>query len=174
MQLAPEPRGHWSGHLSIAFAEVVAALALIAAAGTASCTGWVRLILPLVIVGLLLGARGDLQVAESIWKTDLGDERVSPSIAIDPAGFVTGHDRAESGQLIAWVGSIAYVGVVGLRRKVRPRTAVIGLLFAIAPPWILGGVGALFVTLRSAADQRHGEPGRQANVSGSSALRRAM
>lgn len=153
-QLLPEPRGHWSGHAMTAFLQLGVGAAIVATGVLSRRVGVVLLLAALVLVGLGIAAKGNWAVAESIWKTSHGDTSVSAAVALDPAGYTSGHDAAGTGELITWVAGIAFVVLVGATRKVQPRTAVIGCLLAILPPWMFGGVGAWFVLAHVAVERR--------------------
>jgi hypothetical protein len=153
-QLLPEPRGHWSGHAMSAFNQLTTGVALVIVCGLVRRFGVTLLLAGVLVVGLAVAASGDWQVAESLWKTSYGDEQVSESVALDPAAFESGHDTSESGQAVVWVSGIAFVVLVGLSKKVPARTAVIGGVLAVLPPWMFGGVGAVFVVARAAVLQR--------------------
>lgn len=152
-QLLPEPRGHWSGHAMTAFAQLSVAVALLVTCGLARRFGVVLLLAAVVVVGLAVAASGNWRVAESLWETSYGDEAVGEAVALDPSAFTSGHDGAETGEMIAWVSGIAVVVLAGLLRKIPARTAIIGGLLAILPPWMFGGIGALFVVSRAVVFQ---------------------
>ncbi|MEA2703043.1 MAG: hypothetical protein QOD63_988 [Actinomycetota bacterium] len=156
-QLLPEPRGHWSGHAMTAFVQLSVGVALLATCGLARRLGIVLLLAGVVVIGLAIAASGNWRVAESLWKTSYGDEAVGESVALDPSAFTSGHDIAETGEMIAWISGIAFVVLAGLLKKVPARTAFIGGLLAILPPWMFGGIGALFVVARAAAFHLRGE-----------------
>ena len=156
-QLLPEPRGHWSGHAMTALAQVSVGVALLATCGLARRCGAVLLVAGVVVIGLAIAASGNWRVAESLWKTSYGDQAVGESVALDPSAFTSGHDTAETGEMIAWISGIAFVVLAGVLKKVPARTAFIGGLLAILPPWMFGGIGALFVVARAAVFQRRSE-----------------
>ena len=156
-QLLPEPRGHWSGHAMTAFAQLSVGVALVATSGLARRCGLVLLLAGVVVIGLAIAGSGNWRVAESLWKTSYGDEAVRESVALDPAAFTSGHDTAGTGEMLAWISGVAFVVLAGLLKKVPARTASIGGLLAILPPWMFGGIGALFVVARAAVLHRRGE-----------------
>ena len=152
-QLLPDPRGHWSGHAMTAFLQLGVGVAIVATAVLARRVGVVLLLAAVVLIGLGIAAKGNWAVAESIWKTSYGDTTVSAAVALDPSGYTSGHNDAGTGEMIAWVSGIGFVALVGVTKKVRPRTAVVGGLLAILPPWMFGGVGAWFVLAHVAVDR---------------------
>lgn len=156
-QLLPDPRGHWSGHAMTAFMQLSVGAALLVAGGLVRRFGLTLLLAGVVVVGLAIAASGNWRVAESLWKTSYGDEAVGESVALDPVAFTSGHDTASTGETTAWVAGIGFVVLAGVLKKVPARTAAIGGLLAILPPWIFGGVGALFVIARAAVFQRRAE-----------------
>jgi hypothetical protein len=156
-QLLPDPRGHWSGHAMTAFVQLSVGIALVVMCGLVRRFGVALLLAAVVVVGLAIAASGNWQVAESLWKTSYGDEVVGESVALDPSAFTSGHDTASTGEMTAWVAGIAFVVLAGVLKKVPARTALIGGFLAILPPWMFGGIGALFVVTRAAVFQRRGE-----------------
>lgn len=153
-QMLPDPRGHWSGHAMTAFTQLSVAVTLLVVGGLVRRFG-ISLLLPgVVVVGLVVASSGNWRVAGSLWKTNYGDEEVGESVALDPAGFTSGHDTAGTGETTAWVAGITFVVVAGLTRRVPTRTAALGGVLAILPPWMFGGVGVLFVLVRAAVIQR--------------------
>jgi hypothetical protein len=156
-QLLPEPRGHWSGHAMTAFVQLSVGVALLVAGGLVRRFGAALLLAGVVVIGLAIAASGNWRVAESLWKTSYGDEVVGESVALDPSAFTSGHDTASTGEMTAWAAGIAFVLLAGVLKKVPARTALIGGFLAILPPWMFGGIGALFVVARAAVFQRRGE-----------------
>lgn len=153
-QFVPRPRGHWSGHLMSVSNSLGVTIGLLLVAMVASRAGWARLLLVPLAVGLLVGAAGNWRVATSIWATPYGDDDVRASLADDPGAFESGHDLAGRGDSIVYVSGIAFVAAVGITRRPRRSTLVGASVLAIMPPWILGGVGALFLLSRCAVEQR--------------------
>ncbi len=153
-QFAPRPRGHWSTHLLSVYGSVAVAIGLLAAALVASRAGWARLLLVPLVVGLLVAAAGNWRVATSIWTTPYGDDDVRASLAEDPEAFESGHDLVSRSDPIVYVSGLAFVAAVGISRRSRRSTVAVATVLAIMPPWILGGVGALFLASRCAVEQR--------------------
>jgi hypothetical protein len=153
-QFAPRPRGHWSGHLLAVYGSVAVTIGLLLVAIIASRAGWARLLLVPLAVGLLVAAAGNWRVATSIWATPYGDDDVRASLADDPEAFESGHDLASRSDPIVYVSGIAFVAAVGITRRPRRPTLAVASVLAIMPPWILGGVGALFLLSRCAVEQR--------------------
>ncbi len=156
-QLLPDPRGHWSGHAMTAFLQLSVAVALVVACGLVRRFGVALALVGVVVIGLGIAASGNWRVAESLWKTSYGDAEVGESVALDPAAFTSGHDTASTGETTIWVAGIAFVVLAGALKKVPARTALIGGLLAILPPWMFGGIGPLFVLTRAAVLQRRRE-----------------
>lgn len=156
-QLLPEPRGHWSGHAMTAFLQLSVGVALIVMCGLVRRFGVALLLAGVVVIGLAIAASGSWRVAESLWKTSYGDEAVGESVALDPSAFTSGHDTASTGETIAWTSGIAFVVLAGVLKKVPARTALVGGLLAVLPPWMFGGLGALFVVARAAVFQRRAD-----------------
>jgi hypothetical protein len=155
-QLLPDPRGHWSGHAMTAFVQLSVAVAIVVGSGLTRRFGVALLLVGVVVVGLVIAASGNWRVAESLWKTSYGDAAVGESVALDPSGFTSGHDTAATGEAIAWTSGIAFVLLSGVLKRVPARTAGIGAVLAVLPPWMFGGVGALFVVARAAVLRRRG------------------
>lgn len=156
-QLLPAPRGHWSGHAMTAFLQLSVAVALVVACGVVRRFGIALVLVGVVVLGLGIAASGSWRVAESLWKTSYGDADVGESVALDPTAFTSGHDTSSTGQTTVWVAGITFVVLAGALKKVPARTALIGGLLAILPPWMFGGIGPLFVLTRAAVVQRRRE-----------------
>jgi hypothetical protein len=150
--LAPEPRGHWTGHLSAATIDIGMIVVVVVGAALA----WrylggvvVKLLagaaLATVLVGLIIEAVGNLRVARSIWRTVWGDDEVGQ---FGPAfsGFDSGHDLAASGDLVVVLGGVAFALVLGFSRRVGVLAAGAGVIFSfIPPPFIIPACGVVFV-----------------------------
>jgi hypothetical protein len=148
--LAPDPHGHWNEHLWGAYlggAQLVLLVVLAAVRGartrrTARRPTSVLLLLALgvIAVGIVLEIVGNHQVAQSIWRTSgnpgFGD------------GYVEGHDRAETGDLLVVVGGVVFAFTIGLARKVPLAIAGVALMMvAIPPPWVWPAAGVLMLLL---------------------------
>lgn len=150
--LAPEPHGHWTGHLSAATIDIGMIVVVVVGAALA----WrylggavVKLLagaaLATVLVGLVNEAVGNLRVARSIWRTVWGDDEVGQ---FGPAfsGFDSGHDLAASGDLVVVLGGVAFALVLGFSRRVGVLAAGAGVIFSfIPPPFIIPACGVVFV-----------------------------
>lgn len=141
--LAPDPHGHWTEHLvpvGLKSVQLILLIVLIV------MLGWRKLGVPLLIsfvvvaIGIVYQVIGDLQVAESIWRTT-GD----PGFGI---GYDNGHDTTAFGDLIVVVGGFAFAVTAGATRRVRAKFAVIAVVMVIIPPpffWPAAGVLMLVV-----------------------------
>ena len=106
---APDPHGHWSEHLWGAYLDgaqlvLLGVLAAMLGARQRRSTGrfvsvLLLISLAVVAVGIIFEVIGNYQVAESIWQT-----RGNPGFG---DGYVEGHDRAETGDLLVIVGGAA-------------------------------------------------------------------
>jgi hypothetical protein len=165
---APDPHGHWSDHLGGVAVDWSGAAVLVVGAGLARRRlGWTVLILPVVVVGLMIAGTGDRRVANSIWKVP--GENTSSFQADDPADYVSGHDLDEQGGRVMQIAGLIFVLAVGVTGRVRGRAAMVGALFAIAPPWLMGGFGAWWITARAASEElREAERGRASSLHGES------
>ena len=112
---------------------------------------------------------GDRRVANSIWK--LPGEDTSSFQADDPADYVSGHDLDEQGGQLMLIAGLIFVLAVGVTGRVRGRAAIVAILFALAPPWLLGGLRAWWITARAPSEElRAAEPGRVSSLHGDSQL----
>lgn len=140
---APEPHGHWTEHLtgvgmkSVQFVLLVVLLTIL---------GWQKLGVLLwiacavIAIGIVNQVIGDYQVAHSIWRT-----------SDDPgfgSGYVSGHDKGESGVLLVIIGGLAFAIIAGMKRKVSIKFAVLAVVMVFIPPpffWPAAGVLMLVV-----------------------------
>ena len=165
--LAPDPHGHWTEHLWGAYlggAQLVLLVVLAAVLGahtwrTARRPAAVLLLLALgvIAVGIVDEIVGNYQVAQSIWRTSgnpgFGD------------GYVEGHDRAETGDLLVVVGGVLFAFTVGLARRVPLAIAGVALVMVvIPPPWVWPAAGVLMLLLYGLTvdTDRHRSPVRLA------------
>jgi hypothetical protein len=150
IMLAPDPHGHWSEHLWGAYLDGAQLLLLVVLAAVLADRKWrsmgrivsVLLLISLAVVGagIVLEVLGNHQVAESIWQTSgnpgFGD------------GYVEGHDRAETGDLLVVVGGAAFAFIAGISRRVPAGVAGLALVMVIVPPpFVWPAVGVLFLLL---------------------------
>lgn len=148
--LAPDPHGHWTEHLWGAYlggAQLVLLVVLTAVLGARTWRGQRRpaavlllLALGVIAVGIVYEIVGNYQVAQSIWRTSgnpgFGD------------GYVEGHYRAETGDLLVVVGGVVFAFTVGLARRVPLAIAGMALVMVvIPPPWIWPAAGVLMLLL---------------------------
>ena len=140
--LAPEPHGHWSEHLTsfgLDTTQLVLLLVLV------SMLGWrtrrmLLIAFAVVIIGIVLQALGNCQVATSIWRTT-----GAPGFG---AGYAAGHDREELGTLLVIVGGLSYALLAGVGRRVPAWLAVIAaVMVIIPPPFLWPAVGVLVLAL---------------------------
>jgi hypothetical protein len=140
--LAPDPHGHWSEHLSAAYFGVSQLVLVVVLAGLLSRRSLSILLLAalgVIAAGITFQVIGNFQVANSIWAT-----RDDPGFG---DGYVQGHDRAETGDLLVIFGGAAVAFVAGFTRRVPLKVAVLALFMVIIPPWIWPGAGALMLLL---------------------------
>ncbi|HUR84214.1 MAG TPA: hypothetical protein VMY78_02625 [Solirubrobacteraceae bacterium] len=64
----------------------------------------------LVASGIVVQVIGDAQVAESIWRTPGNPKR--------GAGYESGHETSELGDLLAFAGGLAFAIAAGIARRV--------------------------------------------------------
>jgi hypothetical protein len=150
--LAPEPRGHWTGHLTNA--RIDAAMLTVVVAGAA--LAWRRLgqrlalllaivALAVVTVGLVVEVIGNLRVAHSIWRTPYGDEEGN-RIGSQFNGYDSGHDLQSKGDLVVLVGGMAFAVVLGASKRVGEWVMIAGIVLSIIPPpFIIPACGVVFL-----------------------------
>jgi hypothetical protein len=142
-QLAPDPHGHWSDHLSSAglkSAQLVLLLVLVTMLGWRTLSALLLISFAVVESGIALQVIGDYQVADSIWRTSgnpgFGD------------GYTEGHDRSELGDLLVSVGGLAFAITAGIAQRVPGTLAVVaGVMVIIPPPWVWPAAGVLVLIL---------------------------
>lgn len=148
--LAPDPHGHWTGHLSSAYLGIAQFVLLVALAAVLGARSWrslprvVSAALLLSVVAIAVGIAyqvvGNVQVARSIWGT-----RGDPGFG---DGYAEGHDRAATGDLLVVIGGVAFACVVGITRRVPRWVAGVALLMVVVPPpWAWPAAGVLLVLL---------------------------
>ncbi len=148
--LAPGPHGHWSEHLSAVGLKSVQLLLLL---GLLALLGWRRLSVPLLIAfgvvasGILVQVVGDAQVAESIWRTSGNPER--------GAGYESGHETGELGDLIVFAGGLAFAIAAGIARRVPLKLAIAAAVLTIfPPPFFWPAVGVLVLLFHGLTSER--------------------
>jgi hypothetical protein len=151
-RLAPQPHGHWSGHLANVTIEV--GMLVVVLVGTA--LAWPRLgqwlsrllvaaTLAIVVTGLLVEIVGNMRVSHVIWQTPYGDDSVA-AYASGLPGYESGHTLAGDGDLLVLVGGIAFAIVLGVSRRVGPGAAIAGVVLSvIPPPFIIPAFGVAFL-----------------------------
>jgi hypothetical protein len=158
--LLPPPAAHWSDHLLSAAAAggCVAAIA----AGTYLVRKRLTLAPILILGGLTAGLGleviGNVVAARSIWRQPWGDEEVS-DLAQSLQGFELGHDLAGWGDSLVVASGLGLAVYAGARRWVSTGPAFLGGVLAFFPPWVLPGVGAVFLLAWTAVQQRRSPAG---------------
>jgi hypothetical protein len=152
--LAPDPHGHWSGHLWLAYLDAAQLVLLVVMATlVAAMLGWrtfsvlLMLAVAVIAVGIIFQVIGNYQVAESIWATS-----GNPGFG---EGYNEGHDRAASGDFLVVFGGATFALIVGAARRVPVKIAGFALVMVIIPPpfvWPAAGVLMLMLYGLVAAD----------------------
>lgn len=148
--LAPDPHGHWSEHLWGAYLDgaQLVLLVVLAAMLAARCGRSMGRVVPVLLlgalivtaVGILYELVGNYQVAQSIWRT-----RGDPGFG---DGYVQGHDRAETGDLLVILGGAAFAFIVAIARRVPLMIAGLALaMVIIPPPFVWPALGVLMLLL---------------------------
>lgn len=138
VQLAPEPHGHWTEHLSsvgLKATQLVVLLLLVALLGWRTLRLMPLISFSVLACGILIQVLGDYQVAQSIWGTT-GD----PGFGV---GYEKGHQLTGLGDLFVVGGGITYAILAGVTRRVPAWTAMVAAALAIIPPpflWPAAGV----------------------------------
>jgi hypothetical protein len=150
--LAPQPHGHWTGHLTNATIDV--GMLVVVLVGTA--LAWPRLgqwlirllvaaTLAIVVTGLLVEIVGNMRVSHVIWQTPYGDDSVN-AYASGLPGYDSGHTLEGDGDQLVLVGGIAFAIVLGVSRRVGPGAAIAGVVLSvIPPPFIIPAFGVAFL-----------------------------
>jgi hypothetical protein len=141
--LAPDPHGHWSEHLSgagLKGAQLALLLVLLTMLGWRTLSVALLLAFAVTATGMLAQVLGDVQVADSIWRTS-GDPGSGD-------GYEEGHDTSGLGDLLVFLGGIAFAIVAGVTRRVPVKLAVLAaVLTIIPPPFFWPAVGVLVLVL---------------------------
>jgi hypothetical protein len=149
--LAPEPHGHWSGHLGNAAVDIGVIVTVVVGAAFA----WhhfghlvVKLLasgaLATVVAGLVIATAGNLRVARSIWRTPYGDDEVG-QFGSAFAGFDSGHTIVGNGETLVVLGGVAFALVLGFSRRVGVVAALAGVVLSFIPPWLIPACGVVFL-----------------------------
>ena len=159
--LAPDPHGHWSEHLWLAYFDVAQLVVLVGLAsliGARTLSVLLLISLAVVAVGIMFEVIGNFQVADSIWAT-----RGNPGSG---DGYAQGHDRAATGDQFVIVGGLAFAFVAGLTRRVPFKVAGLALLMVVIPPWLWPATGVLMLLLYGLRSEAGFErrPARQART----------
>lgn len=142
-QLAPEPHGHWTEHLSgaaLKTAQLVLLLLLVSMLGWRTLRVLLLISFAVVAIGIVMQVLGDYQVAGSIWRTT-GNPGVGN-------GYAEGHDRSGLGDMLVLVGGLAFAIGAGVGRLVPAWLAVVAAVMVIIPPpffWPAAGVLVLLL-----------------------------
>ena len=140
---APKPHGHWTEHLSGATLKgtmLVLLIVLVTLLGRRTLSAVMALAFAVVGAGIVLQVTGDVQVADSIWRTSGNPET--------GAGYERGHDNAELGDLIVLVGGLVFVIAAAIARRVPLKVAIAGaLLMIFPPPFFWPAVGVLVLLM---------------------------
>ena len=158
--LLPPPAAHWSDHLLSAAAAggCVAAIAVGAYLVRRRLTVAPILILGGLTAGLVLQVIGNVAVARSIWRQPWGDDEVA-DLARSLYAFEQGHDLAGLGDSLVVVSGLALAVYAGARLWVAAGPAFLGGVLAFFPPWVLPGVGVVFLLAWTAVQQRRSSAG---------------
>lgn len=140
---APKPHGHWTEHLSGATLKgtmLVLLLVLVTMLGWRTLSVVLLLAFAVMGAGIVLQVTGDVQVADSIWRT-AGDPETG-------TGYERGHDNSAFGDLVVSVGGLAFVIAAGIARRVSLKVAIAGaLLMIFPPPFFWPAVGVLVLLM---------------------------
>ena len=148
--IAPQPHGHWTGHLTNATIDA----GMLAVVLVGAVLAWPRLsqrlirlfvaaTLAIVIFGLIIELVGNLRVSHVIWQTPYGDDSVD-AYASGLPGYNSGHALQEKGDLLVLVGGITFAVVLAGSRIVGPGTLIAGVVLSvIPPPFIIPAFGVM-------------------------------
>jgi len=140
---APEPKGHWTEHLTgvgLKSAQLILLLVLTTLFGWRKLGPLLLLTFVAVAIGIGLQIVGDYQVADSIWRTS-GNPGFGP-------GYVEGHDRSGLGDLFVMFGGLAFAVLAGAMRTVPVWLALLAaVMIVIPPPYFWPAAGVLVVLL---------------------------
>lgn len=148
--VAPNPRGHWTEHLSggtLKSTQLLLLVGLVAILGCHGASARGRTLSPLLLIalavigiGIVFQVFGDFQVADSIWRTS-GDPGFGD-------GYDQGHDNSAFGDLIVIVGGLAFVVIAAISHRVSIWLAIVAaVLMIIPPPFFWPAVGVMMLVL---------------------------
>lgn len=144
-QLAPDPHGHWTEHLSsvaLKTAQLVLLIILIAMLGWRTLRPVLLVTFGIVAIGIVYQVIGDHQVASSIWRTS-----GNPEFGV---GYDEGHETSGFGDLLVLAGGFLFAVVAGLGRRVSARVALAAVVMVvIPPPFLWPAAGVLVLVLHS-------------------------
>jgi hypothetical protein len=150
--IAPQPHGHWTGHLTNA--TIDAGMLVVVLVGAALAwprlgQGRMRLLtavaLAIVVIGLIVEIVGNMRVFHVIWQTTYGDDSVG-TYASGLPGFESGHTLQGNGDLLVLVGGIAFAILLGVSRRVGQGAVIAGVVLSvIPPPFIIPAFGVAFL-----------------------------
>jgi hypothetical protein len=150
--MAPQPHGHWTGHLTNA--TIDAGMLVVVLVGAALAwprlgQGRMRLLaavaLAIVVIGLIVEIVGNMRVSHVIWQTPYGDDSVG-AYASGLPGYESGHTLQGNGDLLVLVGGIAFAIVLGVSRRVGQGAVIAGVVLSvIPPPFIIPAFGVAFL-----------------------------
>ncbi len=153
--IAPQPHGHWTGHLTNATIEAGMLVVVLVGAALAWPRLGQRLIrlltavtLAIVVIGLFVEIVGNMRVAHVIWQTPYGDDSVVAYASSLPgySSYNSGHALESNGDGLVLVGGIAFAVVLGISRRVGPGAAIAGVVLSIIPPpFIIPAFGVAFL-----------------------------
>ena len=142
----PGPAGHWSSHLSsAAVAGGVASVIVIGTIVARKRLPWTAVVsLAVVGAGLVAELAGNVRVAQSLWRTDVGDEEAANVGATLP-GYEWGHSVAGWGDGLVILGALAFALTLGVSQIVGRVVAWVGGALALFPPWIYPALGPVLL-----------------------------
>ena len=156
-QLAPDPHGHWSEHLSgagLKSAQLVLLLVLVTMLGWRKLSVLLLISFAVIECGIVFQVIGDYQVADSIWRTS-----GNPGFG---EGYTEGHHKSGLGDLLVVGGGLAFAITAGIARLVPVQLAVVAaVMVIIPPPFLWPAVGALVLILYGLTSDSHLPPARQ-------------
>jgi hypothetical protein len=170
--VAPQPHGHWTGHLTNA--TIDAGMLVVVLVGAALAwprlgQGWMRLLiavaLAIVVIGLIVEIVGNMRVSHVIWQTPYGDDSVG-AYASGLPGFESGHTLQGNGDILVLVGGIAFAILLGVSRRVGEGAAIAGVVLSfIPPPFIIPAFGvAVLLAWLLRPMSRHTKQGMQSTT----------
>ena len=141
--LAPKPHGHWSEHLTtvgLETAQLILLLVLVSMLGWRTLRMLLLIAFAVVIIGIVMQALGNYQVAASIWRTT-----GNPGIG---DGYAAGHNREQLGTILVIVGGLSFALFAGVGRRAPAWLAVTAaVMVVIPPPFLWPAAGVLMLAL---------------------------